>query len=220
MSLPYYSNSIHHVDAYALNDAIDNLPPESIVVLQVCGNNPTGCDPSSSQWEMLMQTFAARGHFAFLDVSYMGFVTGDTEKDCKPIRKFTEAGIPLLIAATYGKSFGLYGERVGCLHVPAPTVAIAGRIENQMKLLARAETGAQPRFGALIVSTILGEEKLKRIWEADVREIAHQLAERRVALKQALKDLGSRRDWEFITEQTGMFLYVTLPCGAGQILIT
>ena len=212
-SLPYYSHFIHHVDAAALSDAIYNLPSESIVVLQVCGNNPTGCDPSSSQWDMLAQTFVARGHFAFLDVSYMGFVTGDAEKDCEPIRKFTEAGIPLLVAATYGKAFGLYGERVGCLHVPAPTATIAGRIENQMKLLARAETGAQPRFGALIVSTILGEEKLKKIWEADVREIARQLFGRRMALKRALENLGSGRNWDFITEQTGMFLYVTVKHG-------
>lgn len=158
---------------------------------------------------MLVKAFVSREHFAFLDVSYMGFVSGDVETDCEPIRKFAKAEIPLLVAATYGKAFGLYGERVGCLHVTAPTVAIADRIEIQMKLLARAETGAQPRFGALIFSTVLDNTWLREIWQADVREISRQLQGRRVSLKQALKDLGSHRDWDFITEQKGMFLYVT-----------
>ena len=142
----------------------------------------------------------------------MGFVTGDAEKDCEPIRKFVEAGIPLLVAATYGKAFGLYGERVGHLCVTAPNSEIASRIEKQMKLMARAETGAMPRFGSLIVSTILGDAELKRAWEADLREIARQLHDRRVKLKQALEEMGAPGDWNFITGQKGMFLWVLLLC--------
>lgn len=179
-------------------------------MLQVCGNNPTGCDPSSSEWDTIAKTFTARNHFAFLDVSYMGFVTGEAEEDCEPIRKFVKAGIPLLVAATYGKAFGLYGERVGHLCVTAPNSEVASRIEKQMKLMARAETGAMPRFGALIVSTILGDAELKRAWEADLREIARQLHYRRAMLKQALEKMGAPGDWKFITEQKGMFLWVLL----------
>lgn len=140
----------------------------------------------------------------------MGFVTGEAEEDCEPIRKFVKAGIPLLVAATYGKAFGLYGERVGHLCVTAPNSEVASRIEKQMKLMARAETGAMPRFGALIVSTILGDAELKRAWEADLREIARQLRDRRAMLKQALGKMGAPGDWKFITEQKGMFLWVLL----------
>ena len=136
----------------------------------------------------------------------MGFVTGDAEQDCEPIRKFMEADIPLLVAATYGKAFGLYGERVGHLCVTAPSSEIVSRIEKQMKLMARAETGAMPRFGALIVSTILADAELKRIWKADLREVARQLRDRRIKLKQALEKMGTPGDWRFITEQEGMFL--------------
>ena len=154
----------------------------------------------------MAETFVAQKHFAFLDVSYMGFVTGDADRDCEPIRKFVDAGIPLLVAATYGKAFGLYGERVGHLCVTAPNAEVALRIEKQMKLLARAETGAMPRFGALIVSTILADAELKRVWQADLREIARQLRERRVKLKYALEEMGASGDWSFATEQKGMFL--------------
>ena len=154
----------------------------------------------------MAKTFVAQNHFAFLDVSYMGFVTGDAYKDCEPIRRFADAGVPLLVAATYGKAFGLYGERVGHLCVTAPDAEVALRIEKQMKLLARAETGAMPRFGALIVSTILADAELKRVWQADLREIARQLRKRRVDLKHTLEEIGASGDWSFFTEQKGMFL--------------
>ena len=154
----------------------------------------------------MAETFVARNHFAFLDVSYMGFVTGDADQDCEPIRKLADAGIPLLVAATYGKAFGLYGERVGHLCITAPDAEVALRIEKQMKLLARAETGAMPRFGALIVSTILVDAELRRMWRVDLRDIARQLRERRVRLKQALEGIGASGDWSFVTEQKGMFL--------------
>ena len=154
----------------------------------------------------MIKIFTARNHFAFLDVSYMGFVTGDAEKDCEPIRKFAEAGVPFLVAATYGKAFGLYGERVGHLCITAPNSEVASRIETQMKLIARAETGAMPRFGALVVSTILLDAELKMMWEADLREIARQLRDRRVRLKQALEEMRAPGDWNYITEQKGMFL--------------
>ena len=197
---------MHGVDATTLNAAINGLPLESIVVLQVCGNNPTGCDPSRLEWDTIVKTFISRKHFAFLDISYMGFVSGEAEEDCEPIRKFVEAGIPLLVAATYGKAFGLYGERVGHLCVTAPNSEVASRMETQMKLMARAETGAMPRFGALVVSTILGDAELKRVWEADLREIARRLRDRRVSLRKALKGMGAPGDWKFVTEQKGMFL--------------
>ena len=154
----------------------------------------------------MTKTFTARNHFAFLDVSYMGFVSGDAHIDCEPIRKFVNADIPLLVAATYGKAFGLYGERVGHLCITALNADVAGRIEKQMKLLARAETGAMPRFGALIVSTILADTELKRVWRADLRDIARQLRERRVLLRQLLEQIGASGDWSFVTDQKSMFL--------------
>ena len=188
-SLPYYDNTNHKVNAAALIDAISALPDYSIVVLQVCGNNPTGCDLTSSEWSDLASIFIEHSHFAFLDVAYMGFVTGDAEIDCTPIHLFAERGVSLLVAATYGKCFGLYGKRVGHLCITAPNAHIATRLEDQMKLLARAETGAQPRFRARIVSTILGDKMLKEQWKKDLTCIARQLFKRRLRLKQALKKL-------------------------------
>ena len=208
VALPYYNASTHALDADALTAAIVALPRQSVIVLQTSGNNPTGCDPTPSEWRMLAQTFRACGHFAFLDAAYLGFVSGSADADCEAIHIFVEAEVPLLVAATYGKAFGLYGERVGILSVTAPSAPVAERIEKQMKLLARAETGAMPAFGAKILETILGDAEMKRVWEDDLRDMAGQFVERRARLKDLLDGLGTPGNWSFIKEQAGMFTWV------------
>ncbi|KAH8658405.1 aspartate aminotransferase [Xylariales sp. PMI_506] len=205
--LPWFDFENKSLSIDALIASIDILPSQSVILLQTAGNNPTGCDPSPSQWHSLADAFVRGGHFAFLDAAYPGFVTGDVERDCLPIRIFAEAGIPLLLAATYGKAFGLYGERVGILSATLPNRDVTARAERQMKLLARAETGAQPAFGASLVEIILSDQKLKNMWKENVKQIAQQLTDRRIMLRREIETLGTPGDWSYITNQVGMFLY-------------
>lgn len=86
---------------------------------------------------------------------------------------------------------------------PAPDVAI--RIEKQMKLQARAETGAMPIFGARIVELVLGDAGLRDIWEKDVEEMAGQLERRRIELRKYLEAWDTPGNWNHITEQVGLF---------------
>lgn len=204
--LPWYNSAQASLDMDGLTTAIEFLPPRSVVVLQIAGNNPTGCDPSQSQWQALAQVFARHDHLAFFDAAYPGFVTGDVELDCEPIRVFAKTNIPIILAATFGKSFGLYGERVGILSITLPSRAVAGRMEDQMKLMARAETGAQPAFGASIVEIILSDSVLRGEWQSSMRQMAADLQRRRAALKAELVALGTPGDWDTITKQAGMFL--------------
>ncbi|KZP33460.1 aspartate aminotransferase [Athelia psychrophila] len=205
-SLPYYDSLTGTLAFSALNDAITALPPQSVVVLQTCAQNPTGCDPNLAQWRELAATFVSGGHFAFFDAAYSGFVSGSAYTDAECVRIFAAAGVPLLLAATYGKAFGLYGERVGILSITAPTAEIATRMEQQMQLLARAETGAMPIFGAMVVETILKDPQLHETWKEDVRSIATQMRERRSILRNLLEhELQTPGDWKRITEQVGMF---------------
>lgn len=50
-------------------------------------------------------------------MAYQGFATGDLNKDCWPVRHFTEEGLQIFVAQSFSKNIGLYGERVGALHV-------------------------------------------------------------------------------------------------------
>ena len=207
VDLPYYNSSTKTLDFHSFKTAIESLPLCSVVILQTSAHNPTGCDPSIDQWVELTQTFLNRRHFAFLDSAYLGLVSGDPQSsfDSGSIRSFAESGVPMLLAATFGKCFGLYGERVGILSLPGPSQEVRERMQRQMILLARSETGASPSFGAKIVEIILTDRELRNQWENDLGEMARQLKSRRKLLRQELECLGTPGEWDFITNQVGMF---------------
>ncbi len=52
----------------------------------------------------------------FFDSAYQGFASGDLDRDAWPIRYFVEQGFQMLVAQSFAKNLGLYGERVGALH--------------------------------------------------------------------------------------------------------
>ena len=56
----------------------------------------------------------------FFDAAYQGFASGDLIKDVAAIRLFADRGFSLLVAQSYAKNMGLYGERVGALHIVTP----------------------------------------------------------------------------------------------------
>lgn len=56
----------------------------------------------------------------FFDAAYQGFASGDLLKDVASIRLFADKGFDMLVAQSYAKNMGLYGERVGALHIVTP----------------------------------------------------------------------------------------------------
>lgn len=176
-----------------------------MVLLQSGAHNPTGCDPSPEQWRKLASIFLQRGHLAFFDAAYPGFASGDIDEDLGSVRLFAELEIPLILVSTYGKCFGLYSERVGIVSVLVPNEETGKRVESQLRLLARAETGAPPDFGSKIVETVLSDDNLERKWRQEVRDMATGLRNRRKALRDALEKLETPGNWQHITDQRGMF---------------
>ncbi|KAK4929312.1 hypothetical protein LTR66_016169, partial [Elasticomyces elasticus] len=161
-------------------------------------------------WRELATIFSERGHLAFFDAAYPGFASGDIDTDLESVRLFAEREIPLIFVSTYGKSFGLYSERVGILSVLAPSEQVGKNIEAHLRLLARAESGAPPDFGSTIVETVLSDEALRAQWREELRHMANRLKSRRIALREALEKLETPGNWAHITEQNGMFSYVGL----------
>ena len=56
---------------------------------------------------------------------------------------------------SFAKNAGLYGERVGALHVVAPTEQAADRVKSQLSVLQRSEISNPPSHGARIVSSLI-----------------------------------------------------------------
>ncbi|KAL2847863.1 pyridoxal phosphate-dependent transferase [Aspergillus pseudoustus] len=208
--IPYYDPVTGGLDIGAFKAAILNLPPKSVVILQTGAQNPTGCDPSPGQWQHLASVLNELGHLALFDAAYPGFASGDFDEDLYSLRLFVDSEIPVMLAATYGKCFDLYSERVGTLSVVAPDQDIRQRLEIQMRLLARAETGHMPDFGSTIVETILNDHNLDLQWRQEVREMARELQSRRWQLKAKLEALGTPGNWSYITNHKGIYLGLSL----------
>jgi len=117
----YYNNGTKSLDMNGMLEDLDRAENGSVVVLHVCAHNPTGCDPSKSQWDDIYHLFKKKNHFPFFDMAYQGFASGDLEKDSYGLRRFSNEGSRLALAQSYAKNFGLYGQRVGCLSLQCET---------------------------------------------------------------------------------------------------
>ena len=76
------------------------------------------------------------------------------------MRYFESQNIEMMIAQSYSKNFGLYGERIGLLHVVCSSESRKAAVLSQLKILARAMYSNPPIHGALLVKTVLSDEAL------------------------------------------------------------
>ncbi|XP_075498002.1 aspartate aminotransferase, mitochondrial isoform X2 [Primulina tabacum] len=203
----YYHPESRGLDFASMIDDIKNAPDASFFLLHACAHNPTGVDPSEEQWKEISYQFKVKGHYALFDMAYQGFASGDPERDAKSIRIFLEDGHMIGCAQSYAKNMGLYGQRVGCLSVVCEDEKQAVAVKSQLQQLARPMYSNPPVHGALIVSTILGDPDLKKLWLKEVKGMADRIIGMRTALRENLENLGSPLSWEHITKQIGMFCY-------------
>jgi hypothetical protein len=59
--------------------------------------------------------FQEKKLFPFFDSAYQGFSSGDLEEDAWPVRHFVDRGFEMLIAQSFSKNMGLYGENLNFL---------------------------------------------------------------------------------------------------------
>ncbi|KAI1822254.1 PLP-dependent transferase [Xylaria intraflava] len=211
---PYFSKQTKGLDFDGLKATLSEAPDRSIVLLHACAHNPTGVDPTLDQWKEIAVLMKEKNHFPFFDCAYQGFATGDLLQDSAAVRYFVEQGFELVIAQSFAKNFGLYGERAGCFHFvtsPAPDAsATITRIASQLAILQRSEISNPPLYGARIVSTVLNDAGLFAEWEDNLRTMSGRIIEMRKALRAKLEELGTPGTWNHITDQIGMFSFTGL----------
>ncbi|KAL2050525.1 hypothetical protein ABVK25_009194 [Lepraria finkii] len=212
---PYFSPQTKGLDFEGMRSTIENAPEGSIILLHACAHNPTGVDPTRDQWKEIAKVMRARNHFPFFDTAYQGFASGDLENDAWAIRYFVDQGFELIIAESYAKNFGLYGERAGAFHFVTGAGRDAqntiDRISSQLAILQRSEISNPPAYGARIASLVLNDPTLFKEWKANLRTMAGRIIDMRKALRSKLEELnGKEGSWKHITDQIGMFSFTGL----------
>ncbi|KAK8135087.1 glutamate oxaloacetate transaminase 2 [Apiospora sp. TS-2023a] len=188
----YYNKDTIGLDFEGMVADIKAAPKGSIFLFHACAHNPTGVDPTAEQWKEISSVVKSSGHYAFFDMAYQGFASGDTNKDAFAVRHFVAEGHNICLAQSFAKNMGLYGERVGAFSIVAENAEEKKRIDSQVKIL------------------ILNDATLYKQWLAEVKEMADRIITMRALLKDNLEKLGSKHDWSHITSQIGMFAYTGL----------
>ncbi|KAJ5959251.1 uncharacterized protein N7479_006401 [Penicillium vulpinum] len=189
----YYNKETIGLDFEGLIADIKAAPEGSIILLHACAHNPTGVDPTQAQWRQISDVMKQKGHFAFFDMAYQGFASGNADQDAFAPRHFVEQGHNIALCQSFAKNMGLYGERVGAFSLVCENAEEKKRVDSQIKILIRPFYSNPP-------STWLGE----------VEGMASRIIEMRSLLRTNLEKLGSKHDWSHITSQIGMFAYTGL----------
>ncbi|GAB2284853.1 Aspartate aminotransferase 3, chloroplastic [Dionaea muscipula] len=206
----YYDPATRGLNFQGLLEDLGSAPSGAIVLLHACAHNPTGVDPTIHQWDQIRQLIRSKRLLPFFDSAYQGFASGNLDADAASVRMFVADGGECLVAQSYAKNMGLYGERVGALSVVCKTADVASKVESQIKLVIRPMYSNPPIHGASIVATILGDRNMFDEWTIELKAMADRIISMRQKLFDVLHARGTPGDWSHIIKQIGMFTFTGL----------
>lgn len=202
----YYNAQTKDIDFDATIVDLNQAKSGDVVLLHGCCHNPTGIDPTNTQWQTLAKLCLDKGLLPMFDFAYQGFARG-VEEDAQGLRIFADQVPELLVASSFSKNFGLYNERVGAFTLVAKNAEQAIISFSQVKSIARVIYSNPPAHGAAIVTQILNDAVLRAEWEQEVADMRDRIQEMRVLFVATLKQCGVDADFSFIERQNGMFSF-------------
>lgn len=113
----YYDKKTIGLDFEGMKADIESAPNDSVFLFHACAHNPTGVDPSPEQWKEVSRLVKDKGHFAFFDMAYQGFASGDTDKDAFAVRHFVAQGHNIALCQSFAKNMVSLAES-GCKRRP------------------------------------------------------------------------------------------------------
>eukprot|EP00009_Paramoeba_aestuarina_P009334 CAMPEP_0201522558 /NCGR_PEP_ID=MMETSP0161_2-20130828/18110_1 /ASSEMBLY_ACC=CAM_ASM_000251 /TAXON_ID=180227 /ORGANISM="Neoparamoeba aestuarina, Strain SoJaBio B1-5/56/2" /LENGTH=406 /DNA_ID=CAMNT_0047921443 /DNA_START=21 /DNA_END=1241 /DNA_ORIENTATION=+ len=206
----YFDPKTLGLDFEGMMSDLEGAENGSIILLHAVAHNPTGVDPTREQWEKFAEVVEKKNLFPFFDCAYQGFASGDLDADTYSFRYFAKRGISFMLAQSYAKNMGLYGERVGTLSLHCESAEVANACFTQLNSSIRGMYSNPPRNGAYIVHKILSTPELRAMWHEEVKTMSSRIITARKMLKDELIALGTPGNWDHITNQIGMFSFTGL----------
>lgn len=207
--IPYYKAGAFDFDTFT--ETLRSSKPGSAVVLHACAHNPTGCDPSMAQWEVIASLIVEKGLFPIFDAAYLGFNSGSFDEDAKIIRYFVdEVKVEVAICMSMAKNMGLYGERVGLVSFVTKSAEARAVGQSVLENMQRATVSTPPAYGARLAATVLETPDVRKQWMEDMKTMAGRIRTMRERLFEELQRLRTPGDWSHIIKQNGMFAYLGL----------
>jgi aspartate aminotransferase len=107
----------------------------------------------------------------------------------------------LAVCQSFSKNMGLYGERVGALHMLCATSTDAQKARGHLCRFQRGQISQPPTNGARLAATILSDPQLLQDWATDLEEMSNRIKDMRKALYERLVALGTPGKWDHIVSQ-------------------
>jgi len=180
---PYYKEDTRSLDFDKMIAALREVPIGASVLLHACAHNPTGVDPTEAQWGQIVDVCIARQLVPLMDSAYQGYASGSLEKDAFAVRLFESRGIEFTLCQSFAKNLGLYGERIGMVHVVCKTADFAAKVLSQLKIVVRPMYSNPPKHGANLVVKVLGDEARFNRWKVELKAMADRILEVRAMLR-------------------------------------
>lgn len=207
---PYFNKEKKELDFPAMKNGLLQLEEGAVVVFHAACHNPCGCDPSPDQWKELAALCKKKKLFPFFDMAYHGFGDG-LEEDAFAVTTFLQEGLEFLVAYSFSKNMGIYGERTGALICILDTEEYVEHVGSVIRNLVRTDYSNCPRHGSTLVKTVLGNKDTRAIWKKELDEVRARVHSLRYHLQQALQKELPTYDWSFLTKQKGMFSMCGFP---------
>jgi len=206
----YWNASGRNLNFAGMLEDLEGARSGDVVLLHACAHNPTGVDPSEDQWEGIASLMERRCLVALFDSAYQGYGTGDLVKDRFVVELFARRGMSFMIAQSYSKNLGLYGERVGCASVVCSNAGTAKAVKSQLCGIVRPMWSNPPKHGCYIVKRVLGDSRLYEEWQEQLKGMVNRILLMRKSIRENLESLETPGSWNHITDQIGMFSYTGL----------
>lgn len=206
---PYYDKATSSVKFDDMVSFFKTLNKNDVVLLHPCCHNPTGMDLTKPQWDEVLQVIKERELIAFMDIAYQGFGE-DMDSDAYAIRKAVDMGLSIFVSNSFSKNLSLYGERVGGLSVVCPTEDEAKRVFGQLTFTVRRIYSSPPSHGGRVVDIVMNDEALHEQWVGEVYGMRDRIKAMRMKLKSVLEAKVPGRNFDYLTEQNGMFSFTGL----------
>jgi aspartate/tyrosine/aromatic aminotransferase len=180
------------------------------VLLHVCAHNPTGVDPTPSDWAKILEVVKRKQHFAMFDSAYQGFASGDLKKDAYAVDLFTQHYDRIMLCQSFAKNFGIYGERAGTLSLVTESKAQTEIVMSRLKQIARPIWSNPPIHGARLINVVLEDKELTKEWHRELKVMSGRMTAMRQGLYDRLVASGSEHSWKHVVDQIGMFAFTGL----------
>jgi aspartate aminotransferase len=202
-SYRYFDAETRGVDFAGMVDDLKGLKSGDVVLLHGCCHNPTGANLTLPEWAEVATLLETTGALPLIDLAYQGFGDG-LDLDAAGTRLIASRLPEVLIAASCSKNFGIYRERTGLL-MALSDPSRRDVTQGTLAWLNRQNYSFPPDHGARIVTTILGDDKLRADWRAELEEIRNNMLALRSQLALELQTLAGSDRFGFIAQHRGMF---------------